>query len=159
MSLNLPQYSGPNGITPPFPTTAAMLLYFNPYTAEPGAYYSLHKVHFDKQSNPTNIREFHAGGYYNHSDNNRTTFIVTPERLASNLKCKQEWCAITSNFKPPLINPLPLHGYTVMVMALQTTSTKYMFYEVDCGDFEPIPHPNGCGNEIIRENCLETIKK
>ena len=64
---------------PPMPSTNVALTIFDP-SPTANTYYSLHKVHFYKKNGGGSGDDFfHAGGYYKHSDGDKTTFVVTPD--------------------------------------------------------------------------------
>jgi len=135
VTLNLPTSFPPIPSPPPpspFPATPATFYYFNPSPISANAYYSLHKVLYDKQD-----AQFHAGGYYNSDTNNKATFVVTPER--SPVEChKIEDCIMSIEHDIPDPHPFDLRNYDVEVVSFPPICKEYKFCEMDCLDDEDI---------------------
>ena len=138
MDLPLPSPNYPYNPTPIPTGTSVRFLEFHPVPVADNAYYSLHKVHFNRPIYGGD-GELHAGGYYNHSDGNKTTFAVTPE-LVIEEECTTEREEKTVRFNQPHIKPLNLMNREVEVIKHTSFSKKYTFCTMDCiGE-------NDCGN-------------
>jgi len=118
----------------PFPSVPVAAVYFSPSFAAANAYYSLHKVYFHKNGD----LQFHAGGYYNDSDNNRTTFVVTPD-FAQECVDKQAGPQ-TTDIALPSLQSLDLIEMHFPVNELPRFSKRYIFCEMDC-------YKSNCGNK------------
>jgi len=138
ISLLLPQTPIPS----PFPTTLTRLFYFDPYPVTKDSYYSLHKLHYDRNGD----REFHAGGYFKQNNNNvnTTTFVVSPEQ-AGDIPCQTEFCTITTNMFLPRLQSLVVMDGETDVMSYEPAYREYEFCEMGCEGGE-----DRCGNLFKR---------
>ena len=138
---------------PPFPFTGgtATFTYFHPFPAVDNAYYSLHKLYFHR-----NLGDllFHAGGYYQHYDGNKATFVVTPDILyigdegddGDENKCITRQNVTAINLGYPQLLPLELYDKNIQVVQFEVLSKKYLFCEIDCeGEYKPATEE--CGNK------------
>ncbi|MCL2131239.1 MAG: hypothetical protein FWH36_02100 [Lentimicrobiaceae bacterium] len=146
LHMNLPSSQPPPPY--PFPTTTAMFTYFHPFPAGDNAYYALHKLYFYRQ--PGDLL-FHAGGYYQHHNGNKTTFAVTPDFTNpddDDTPCVTREYVMTSILGSPSLQPLDLHGGEIDVVVYEVLSKKYNFCEIDC-EGELQEEGEECGNVII----------
>ena len=117
-------------------------VHFVPNSINPLCYFSLHKVHSWNG-------DFHCGGFYNYSNNNKTTFTVKPAQAIG------DGCAIENtttlkfnpNTLPTQIDPLPITGITISVNSHSWHQKQYNFCMTDCDD-TPLNNSanNNCGN-------------
>jgi len=114
---------------------------FNPHPPMDMAYYSLHKVHYNKNFD----LKFHAGGFYHYGrNNNRTTFVVAPEQAIE--YCGDVKIEYTTEFTPPLpLIPLPLIMKDTPVNDIERTDREINFCPTECDD-EFGENNQSCGN-------------
>jgi hypothetical protein len=125
-----------------FPIPPATFTYFYPFPKMDNAYYSLHKLYFNR-----NQLEFHCGGYYKHNDGNKATFVVTPDLLieGENECIKREEVGI-EDLPIPDLHPLYLMQMEVKVMFWESLSREYDLKDMDCYE----ETEKDCGNQIIK---------
>ena len=145
LRVNLPHpLPNPN----PFPGAMATFTYFQPFPTTNNAFYSLHKVYFERTFSGNG--EFHAGGYYKHSNNNKTTFAVTPELIYNNCVTRNNVHATAINIPVGFrLQSLVLLNDRVNVNELGTLSKKYHFCPVDCDNNDLHGDGDECGNHLI----------
>ena len=132
------RFSQPLPVSPPFLPTPVKLINFEP-NPPANTYYSLHKVNFFRDGD----REFHAGGYYKHSDNDKTTFVVTPEDVGVLAKeCVEERESEAKDFERPSVSLLPLTLSCPNAILYDWHTVRYLFCITDECQIEK------CGNQL-----------
>jgi len=118
---------------------------FIPYIHYPlppsSAYFRLHKVHFTSG-------DFHCGGFYNHHNNNKSTFVVAPEQ-AVHQNCGLILPVDIEYYGTPWLNILPITPMNVKVQPNKWLERKYNFCDTDCDDAplnDNTSNPK-CGNQ------------
>jgi hypothetical protein len=123
----------------PVTTSNLLSIIYLPQTASSPAYHRLHKVHF-------NAGDFHCGGFYSHTNNNKATFVTAPEQAIKNL-CGQTCISVPSSHFPPPLNPLSVIPISVTVNYNLWHNKKYNFCDTDCNDAPLNAASNAnCGN-------------
>jgi len=136
--------------SPPFPLpTPTLRIYFTPFNATPGnnAYYSLHKVHYNEKDG-----QFHAGGYCNEaiggtSNQNRTTFAVTPELIKDYNICTKRDIPETKFIDTLPPTPLPIARVYTRGWDVEGITRKYGFCTMDCEGRKN----EDCGNQLFND--------
>ena len=125
----------------PFPISTPTYVYY-PFSSS-SACFRLHKVHFNSNDN-----EFHCGGFYNHHNNNKTTFVVAPEQAiltncGTMLQIVGEPESRFSNSRLSIIQ------MTVIVKPNTWHEIQYEFCDTDCEDKVLDNNINNinCGNQ------------
>ena len=127
-------------IYPPFPPTPVLFVNFSPN-------YSLHKVHFSGHYPPG---DFHCGGFYQHHNGDRTTFVVCPEQIPpDDIHCgvrKNENAYNIPLPNPPsqFLQPLPVSFIHLNGAEIKWMQTGYDYCITDCenGILDQYPDDN-----------------
>jgi len=136
-------------LSPFFPISPAMFTYFYPFPLVDNAYYSLHKLYFNRNQWPAPFDlEFHCGGYYMHNDSNKATFVVTPDLLNEDeVPCIRREKVDVRDLPSPHLRYLDLMPMEIRVMFWESISRDYHFYDMDCYE----KTEKDCGNQIINK--------
>ena len=122
----------------PIPSPIPTYIFFNSFT-NPPQYSQLHKVHY-------NNGDFHCGGFYTHTNNNKTTFVTAPEQAINNTTCGGS-TSLYPFFSEIMGNPFSVVQMTVSTISIQWRDTKYNFCDTDCDNANiNAPDNADCGN-------------
>ena len=104
------------------------------------SYFALHKVYFTNSG-------FHCGGFYNHDNNNKTTFVIEPMQAVANCGLLLQ-TSINNLLQFPQLVFLPVMQINVPVVPITWNETQYNFCNTDCDDTPlSLPANNNCGNQ------------
>lgn len=131
-----------------FSNQADYILFYS-RLVHPDQYFALHKVHFNQ-----NDGRFHCGGFYNHDNRNKTTFVASYPPFSStqppvSYNCNEMMLAPEiTQLQSPLPHSLPIIAIDVIGMNNPWYEKQYNFCDTDC-DETPlnIPSNSNCGNQ------------
>jgi len=111
-------------ISPPFPTTSVLFVNFSQR-------YSLHKVHFNKDFG----QEFHCGGFYQHHNGDRTTFVVAPEQVPfEDGNCGKREYKNANDISRSQLQHLPVNMMLLNGVNKTWKAAGYDYWTTDCDD-------------------------
>jgi len=115
----------PSGIIlPPFTSpTSVMFVNFNMGD------YSLHKVHYNKNFD----KNFHCGGFYQHYNGDRTTFVVAPEQISlDDESCGKREYENAYDYPFPPLSILRVVSGNISRKVKTWKSAEYDYQNTDC---------------------------